>query len=250
MGEEPAPTEEEGTFWSKVDEAVWDFAIGSKEKKWNPDRRDDKTRVTPQNSTLSWGTIRPVTEDYAIETLEEMAEGLRAQAEAQMEIIKQRKALGLEEDGADEREKLNERVYMEATIADVPTGVDRVLTGRQLAELCFAKYGCYYDMALIQFKPLGDTMARQIAFNIYGATLGSINFAYSERQYLEKLELVAQILNRLDHAWYVRAFFKLPIKPRRGLPSTPRSDTAVTLRLNTSPTWQYVKTETVREYFP
>ena len=79
MGEEPAPTEEEGTFWSKVDEAVWDFAIGSKEKKWNPDRRDDKTRVTPQNSTLSWGTIRPVTEDYAIETLEEMAEGLRAQ---------------------------------------------------------------------------------------------------------------------------------------------------------------------------
>ena len=69
-------------------------------------------------------------------------------------------------------------------------------------------------------------------------------------QYLEKLELVAQILNRLDHAWYVRAFFKLPIKPRRGLPSTPRSDTAVTLRLNTSPTWQYVKTETVREYFP
>lgn len=65
--------------------------------------------------------------------------------------------------GAGDQEVLDSRVYMEATVADVPAGPDRVLTGRQLAELCYRKYGCYYDMALLQFKPLGDTMARQVA---------------------------------------------------------------------------------------
>lgn len=38
----------------------------------------------------------------------------------------------------------------------------------------------------------------QIAFNIYGGRLGSSNFSYSEEQYLQKLEIVAQILNRSD----------------------------------------------------
>jgi hypothetical protein len=40
-----------------------------------------------------------------------------------------------------------------------------------------------------------------------------------------------------------------PVKPRRGLPSRPRFDTAVTLRLNTSPTWRFVPPSQLEEWF-
>ena len=45
------------------------------------------------------------------------------------------------------------------------------------------------------------------------------------------------MINKWDQVEYVRAFFAEPPIPRRGLPSRPRVDTAVSLRLNSSPTW-------------
>jgi len=244
-------TEARSAFWKKVDDTLWDFVVASKEKKWNPDRRGDTKEVARrETSSLSWGGYRPVVEDESPGSLLAIAAAMKAQADVRMDAEREREAADQAERRAGQQEVLDSRVYMEATLSDVPEGLDRVLTGRQLAELCYAKYGQYYDMALLQWRPLGDAVARQIAFNIYGGRLGSSNFSYSEEQYLQKLEIVAQILNRFDQAWYVRRFLQEPIRPRRGLPSTPRSDTAVTLRLNTSPTWRYLPEAVVREHFP
>ena len=90
----------------------------------------------------------------------------------------------------------------------------------------------------------------QIGFNIYGPSLGDVRgFGYTESQYISKLDTVCAMLNDFDQAWYLREFLLEPIYPRRGLPSTPRADTAVTLRINTSPTWQYVDPDLVDEWF-
>ena len=47
----------------------------------------------------------------------------------------------------------------------------------------------------------------------------------------------------------MKQFLLSPIVPRNGLPSTPRYDTAVTLRLNLSPTWKSVDKKIVEEWF-
>lgn len=56
-------------------------------------------------------------------------------------------------------------------------------------------------------------------------------------RYIEKLDSIAMMLNAWDQVEYTRAFFAEPPIPRRGLPSRPRVDTAVSLRLNASPNW-------------
>eukprot|EP00466_Bigelowiella_natans_P018048 jgi/Bigna1/62962/fgenesh1_kg.45_\ len=127
-------------------------------------------------------------------------------------------------------------------------GENRYISGRKLAEMVFAKYGKYHDVTLLQAKPFGADF-RQVAVNIYGPHLGNPSFPYSEQQYLDKLDGIAHMLNTWDQAWYVQEFLESEIKPRRGLPSRPRSDTAVTLRLNQSPTWPLVPDEQVSEVF-
>jgi len=89
----------------------------------------------------------------------------------------------------------------------------------------------------------------QTAFNIYAPHLSQGSFPYTEGQYLEKLNIIVAMLNDFDQAWYVKQFLLSPIVPRNGLPSTPRFDTAVTLRLNLSPTWKDVDQKIVEEWF-
>ena len=127
--------------------------------------------------------------------------------------------------------------------AQVPVGPQRnIRDGVELAELCFQKYGRYHDMAMLR-------NSGQVAFNIYGPSLGLRSFSYTEDQYLQKLDTVVAILRDFDQAWFVKQFLQEPIMPRAGLPSTPRYDTAVTLRLNTSPTWKLVEPTLVDEWF-
>ena len=85
--------------------------------------------------------------------------------------------------------------------------------------------------------------------NLYGPHLWQRAFPYTEKQYIQKLSTIVLMLNDFDQAWYVKQFLLSPIVPRNGLPSTPRFDTAVTLRLNLSPTWKNVPKEIVDGWF-
>ena len=72
---------------------------------------------------------------------------------------------------------------------------------------------------------------RWVALNIYIGHLGQRSFPMSSDEYIQKLNAVAQICTGLRQSAYVRQFFAEPPIPRRGLPSRPRADTAVSLRL-------------------
>lgn len=78
---------------------------------------------------------------------------------------------------------------------------------------------------------------RFVALNLYASALGQRSFPYTEAVFMEKLDCVALMLAAWGCSDYVRAFFRAPVAPRNGLPSRPRVDTAVTLRLNSSPAW-------------
>lgn len=76
-----------------------------------------------------------------------------------------------------------------------------------------------------------------VALNLYTGHLTQKSFPLTPEEYERKLDAVAFIIESLDCSSFVRSFFASPITPRGGLPSRPRADTAVTLRLNGSPTW-------------
>ena len=111
------------------------------------------------------------------------------------------------------------------------------LTGAELAELCLAKYGKRHDMAIKHVQINKKHMRRWVALNVYVGCLEQRSFPYSEEEYLEKLDCVAALLSAWKQEEYTRDFFREPPIPRRGLPAYPRVDTAVSLRLNKSPTW-------------
>lgn len=119
------------------------------------------------------------------------------------------------------------------------------LTGQELAVLCYTKYGVMHDMAIKQVAFPG--LQRVVALNLYSGQLGQRSFPFTEEEYLAKLDAVSFLVNSFRCAEFVRAFFKQPVAPRAGLPSRPRVDTAVTLRLNSSPTWDADLVETIFE---
>ena len=119
------------------------------------------------------------------------------------------------------------------------------LSGQELAALCFQKYGVMHDMAIKEVSFPG--LQRVVALNLYTGTLGQRSFPLNEEQYLAKLDAVAFMINSFLCAEYVRTFFRAPVAPRAGLPSRPRVDTAVTLRLNSSPTWDNDLVESIFE---
>uniref|UniRef100_A0A7S1SMT6 Uncharacterized protein n=2 Tax=Tetraselmis chuii TaxID=63592 RepID=A0A7S1SMT6_9CHLO len=81
------------------------------------------------------------------------------------------------------------------------------------------------------------SMRRWVSLNLYVGYVGQRTFPYSQDEYIDKLDSIATMLNAWNQVDYVREFFAEPPIPRRGLPSRPRVDTAVSLRLNKSPTW-------------
>mmetsp|Transcript_4631 Transcript_4631/g.14002 ORF Transcript_4631/g.14002 Transcript_4631/m.14002 type:complete len:292 (+) Transcript_4631:103-978(+) len=240
------------TWWQKMDKFLWDFTYGWKEKKWSPKSLSGE-KFDRKKTTLSWGNEQQVISPY--ELSEEFLTSLGTTDAAEPTIPPAHsKVVGTYVNesslkGGADTDSLNAAIFRLADWADVPKDESqRVLDGRTLAELCFSKYGKYHDMDIIQAQPFGS-QNRQVAFNIYYASLGASNFPYNETEYLDKLSKVTDLLNSVDQAWFVRQFLAEPIKPRRGLPSTPRWDTAVTLRLNTSPTWRYISPEIVDQYF-
>lgn len=114
-----------------------------------------------------------------------------------------------------------------------------ILTGAELALMCYKKYGLYHDMALKADKMQLVSDKRLVSVNIYYAYFGQLNpqFQYSEEQYLAKLDAIARAVNQWGQAEFVREFFRERPTAYRGLPSRPRWDTAVSIRLNRSPTW-------------
>lgn len=84
---------------------------------------------------------------------------------------------------------------------------------------------------------------RFVALNLYVGHLGQRSFPYSEEQFMEKLDAVAMLLSAWNQAEYVRQWFSTPVAPRAGLPGRPRVDTAVSVRLNNSPTWDAAAAE-------
>ena len=111
------------------------------------------------------------------------------------------------------------------------------LTGLSLAEMCYSKYSRYHDMSIKHVTMNKGKTRRWVALNIYVGYLGQRTFPYNEEEYIEKLDSIATMLNAWDQVDYVSDFFAEPPIPRRGLPSRPRVDTAVSLRLNASPNW-------------
>eukprot|EP00180_Rhodochaete_pulchella_P000867 Plantae.Rhodophyta-Rhodochaete_pulchella.ctg17024.p1 GENE.Plantae.Rhodophyta-Rhodochaete_pulchella.ctg17024~~Plantae.Rhodophyta-Rhodochaete_pulchella.ctg17024.p1 ORF type:complete len:310 (+),score=19.08 Plantae.Rhodophyta-Rhodochaete_pulchella.ctg17024:405-1334(+) len=266
------------SFWEKLDRATWQFFQGRKEEIWQPDMRPQSERNAPldkSKSTLSWSNTYAATilqrsgqwtpaearrvsapqipprEDSRAASALTTRGGTSAQDRSFADQVFKAQPI-LTEANSRPSDAWVDQVQRLADYADVPEQPDeRAVTGKQLAEFCYAKYGYYYDMTIIHAKPFGDEEdRRQVAFNIYGAYLGDIStFKMTEQQYLDRLDRVAGMLTCWDQAWFIREFFRAPIVPRRGLPSTPRADTAVTLRLNTSPTWKYVNHDIVKPWF-
>ena len=119
---------------------------------------------------------------------------------------------------------------------DAPEG-EGPLTGEELMVLSLGKYQVAYDMAIKQVDVMSGSVDRFVALNIYGGHLHQKSFPLSREQYIEKLDSIAMALNAWGQAEYIRTWFKQPAAPRAGLPSRPRVDTAVSVRLNNSPTW-------------
>ena len=237
----------------EFDEAVWDAFQGRKERIWSPDRRppDQRGPFDFSASTLSWGregceidSDNPV--KGCAEISDDVARTLLALAETPVDEVSFGADMALLGDGRGGLAGLARGQL--AMYAQVPSSPEaRETSGRELAELCFAKYGRYHDMTMLRNKVFDGQW--QVAYNIYGPCLGQRSFSYTEKQYIEKLDVAALMLNSWDQAWFVKEFLVQPIKPRAGLPSRPRPDSAVTLRLNNSPTWKDVDQQEVNEWF-
>uniref|UniRef100_A0A6T6Z8V4 Uncharacterized protein n=1 Tax=Amorphochlora amoebiformis TaxID=1561963 RepID=A0A6T6Z8V4_9EUKA len=229
-------------FLDSFEKGLEDFMYGWKDDKWNPDRRTEEergSRVRPSLSSLSWGRFE--WENDAQEHLRDFIQGQGYPMRAVTENMLSEEALDTSTD-VEINQALVERMKAR--------GENRYICGRKLAEMVYAKYGRYHDVSLLQAKPFGNREeGRQVALNIYGPHLGNPSFPYSEDQYLSKLDGISHMLNTWDQAWYVQEFLVSKLAPRRGLPSRPRADTAVTLRLNQSPTWEMVPAEQISEVF-
>lgn len=110
------------------------------------------------------------------------------------------------------------------------------LSGRELALLCYSKYGKYHDMAIKHIR-MGEGMKRWVSLNLYVGHLGQRSYPATEETYVEQMDSIAYMITSWGQADYCRAFFREAPVARRGLPSKPRVDTCVTLQFNRSPTW-------------
>jgi len=149
-------------FMKAADDAVWDAFQGRKERKWSPDRRpaDQRGRFDFSASSLSWGRegCDIDSEDPSkgcAEISAEVAETLRAVAETPSDGVSYEEDMRLLTDGRGGLAgEFSGRMAMYARIPGNPTS--RVTSGRELAELCFAKYGRYHDQTILRNKVGGD----------------------------------------------------------------------------------------------
>jgi hypothetical protein len=219
-----------------LEEELWDFIQGRKERRWAPDQRPESQRGKPagpgEGSQLSWSGAKSAV------VLEKISKLQHAEYLERIGNLMQDRPLGSAATAL-----FGESVKPEAGVdAEASAGMNKAiqnvnveLWGKidgpvELAELIMGKFGKYHDVAV-------QRNTGQVAFNIYAPYLGQASFPYTEQQYLQKLGGILALLSDLEQTWYIKEFLMSPLKPRAGLPSTPRSDTAVTVRLNLSPTW-------------
>ena len=110
------------------------------------------------------------------------------------------------------------------------------LTGRELALLCYGKYGKFHDMAVKHVK-MGEGMSKWVSLNLYVGHLAQKSYPATEKEYIERCDALAYMITSWGQAGYTRRWFAEKPMARRGLPSRPRVDTCVTLQFNRSPTW-------------
>ena len=103
------------------------------------------------------------------------------------------------------------------------------LSGAELLELIYAKYGKKHDVAFVRRDIPGKTL---VSLNLYHAYLGQRSFPMSAEDYEEKLDGVACYLEFWGQTDRVVSFLKEPITPRRGLPSRPIVGNAVSISLD------------------
>lgn len=229
-------------FVNDAHEAMWYFYQGRKEQRWAPDRRPVEMRNIAAgpgpHSQLNWGGAE------SREAYKEMKEQQKRAIEdrnketlANVPLGSSAVALVGESAKPNENEELqwnnDKGMCFEDVVkhAQVPDGEASAIAGPvELAEMIHGKYGRYHDISILHNSGF-------VAFNIYAPCLGQKSFCYTEEQYLNKLQSVLGLLDELEQTWFVRNFLLSPLKPEMGLPSTPRSDTCVSLRLNLSPTW-------------
>lgn len=129
---------------------------------------------------------------------------------------------------------------LSARISEVATSsagsVDEVLendaprlTGAELSDLIYAKYGKRHDVSFVRRDIPGKTL---VCLNIYHAHIGQRSFPMTPEAYAEKLDGVVLYLEAWGMTGRVVAFLKEPVAPRRGLPSRPIVGNAVSIQLD------------------
>lgn len=149
-------------FGAKIDAEAYDFVYGRRDKQWNPDRRPEDERNTPFDisaSTLSWGGMKS-DDDFVSYTKMSLPD----EQPAPDAVIREDKSALSD----DELALLGLKQAVDAVAANAgATNEPRPIAGRELAELCFAKYSRYHDISLLTTSPFGKAN-RQVAVNVYG----------------------------------------------------------------------------------
>lgn len=84
----------------------------------------------------------------------------------------------------------------------VPVSVSS-LSGRELAQLCYAKYGRFHDMAIRHVTLNRGKTQRWVSLNLYVGFYGQKSFPYDEEEYLEKLDAIAVMINAWQQVRWV-----------------------------------------------
>ena len=103
------------------------------------------------------------------------------------------------------------------------------LTGSELRELCYEKYGHCYDMAIVKRVIMGKKL---VFLNILWLYLGQRSFSLSEEEYMDKLGTIAEFVNAAGEQGKVRKEMQGPLKGKNGMPRRPVVGTAISLSLN------------------
>ncbi|GFR40741.1 hypothetical protein Agub_g1351, partial [Astrephomene gubernaculifera] len=103
------------------------------------------------------------------------------------------------------------------------------LTGAELRELIYTKYGKTYDVSFVRRDIPGKTF---VCLNIMWSHLEQRSFKLTEQQYMEKLDGVAYLLGALGQTNVVRAFLREKARSQKGLPARPVVGTAVSIRFD------------------
>ncbi|PNH04303.1 hypothetical protein TSOC_009553, partial [Tetrabaena socialis] len=106
------------------------------------------------------------------------------------------------------------------------------LSGVELRQLIFTKYGKNFDVSFVRRDIPGKTF---VFLNIMWVHLGQRSFKLTEEQYMEKMEGAAYLVGALGQTDKVRAFLQEPARSQKGLPPRPVVGTAITIRFDLEP---------------